>query len=492
MAQFDLYNDIAQRTDGEIYIGVVGPVRTGKSTFIQKFLDMMVLPNVENQHRRQRIMDEMPQSGAGRTIMTMQPNFVPNEAVELSLDGAMSAKVRLVDCVGYLVEGATGQTDENGPRMVKTPWDEKDIPFAEAAEIGTKRVIKDHSTIGIVVTTDGSITDIPRTSYVHSEERVVKELKELGKPFVLLINSKSPEIPETQQLKDALQVKYEVPVVLSDIAKMSSGDMEELLRSILYEFPMKEINLDLPGWMFALPEDHWLIESILEGVDKAAGEIQHVRDYPKMIEAMEQCDPLQPPQMMGIDLGKGSAKIKAEAQPQLFYQILGEQCGTEIQGEYHLMALLKDLTQSKRKYDKVAAALDSVYQTGYGVVEPAMDELSLEEPEIVRQGGRFGVKLKASAPSLHIMKVDIETEVSPIMGSEKQSEDLLHYLLSEFENDPGAIWETNIFGKSLHSLVREGLSNKLTRMPEEAQNKMQLTLQRIINEGRSNLICILF
>ncbi|MFR4250743.1 MAG: stage IV sporulation protein A [Christensenellales bacterium] len=492
MEQFDLYQDIARRTNGEIYIGVVGPVRTGKSTFIKKFLDMMVLPKVENPYKRDRILDEMPQSGAGRGIMTMQPNFVPNEAVELTLDGSVSAKVRLVDCVGYLVEGATGQMDENGPRMVRTPWSEEDIPFEKAAEIGTKRVISEHSTIGVVVTTDGSITDIPRANYVASEERVVRELKALGKPFVLIVNSKTPELPEAKQLQNALQEKYGVPVVLCNIMQMSAQDMETLLQNILFEFPMKEIRITMPEWVFALSEEHWLMQAVMQSVEQAAEQICCVRDYPKMMQTLEECQSFNPPRLLQLQLGRGAAEIEMNTQPKLFYQVLGDECGTPIDGEYHLISLLKELVAAKNEYDRVAEALRQVRDTGYGVVQPSMDELTLEEPEIVRQGNRFGVRLKASAPSLHLMRVDIETEVSPIVGSERQSEELLHYLLSEFENDPGQIWATNIFGKSLHELVKEGLSNKLTRMPEEAQGKMQMTLQRIINEGRSNLICILF
>lgn len=492
MEQFDLYNDIAQRTGGEIYIGVVGPVRTGKSTFIKKFLDMMVLPNVENPYKKERIMDEMPQSGAGRGIMTMQPNFVPNEAVEFTLEDSVSAKVRLVDCVGYLVDGATGQMDDDGPRMVRTPWSEEDIPFAEAAEIGTKRVISEHSTIGVVVTTDGSITDIPRANYVASEERVVSELKALGKPFVVIVNCKNTALPETQQLQKTLQEKYDVPVILCNILEMSAQDMEALLRSILFEFPMKEIRIAMPEWIFALSEDHWLVQSVMESVEQATDQIECVRDYPKMMQCLEACESLMPPRLVQLQLGQGMAEIEASTQPKLFYKVLGDECGTPIEGEYHLIALLKELVEAKKEYDRVADAMQAVRETGYGVVQPSMDELTLEEPEIVRQGNRFGVRLKASAPSLHLMRVDIETEVSPIVGSERQSEELLHYLLSEFENDPTQIWSTNIFGKSLHELVKEGLSNKLTRMPEEAQAKMQMTLQRIINEGRSNLICILF
>lgn len=491
MEQYDLYQDIASRTQGEIYFGVVGPVRTGKSTFIKKFMDLMVLPMVENPFKKERINDELPQSGAGRAIMTTQPHFVPNEAAEIDLEGA-TVKVRMVDCVGYLVDGATGQQDEQGPRMVRTPWFDYDIPFAEAAEIGTRKVIADHSTIGVVVTTDGTVTEIPRSSYVQSEERVIEELQQLGKPFVIVLNSLMPQSDDAKSLREALEQKYGVPVLATNVMEMQQADMENLLRNVLFEFPLREVRIALPDWVMALSDGHWLLENVCEHLKNATEQLQKLRDYPLLVEELGTCEYLQPPQLKQLALGQGMAEIAAEPKKELFYQILGDECGYPIESEYHLVSIIKDLVTAKREYDRIAEALQAVRETGYGVVQPSMDELKLEEPEIVRQGNRYGVRLKASAPSLHFMRVDIETEVSPIVGSEKQSEELLDYLLSEFENDPAMIWSTNIFGKSLHELVKEGLSNKLTRMPEETQAKMQMTLQRIINEGRNNLICILF
>ncbi len=492
MERTDLYRDIAQRTQGDIYVGVVGPCRTGKSTFIKKFIDLMVLPVVENPYKRERINDELPQSGAGRAIMTTQPNFVPNEAVEIDLHEGGSVRVRLVDCVGYLVDGATGQMDEDGPRMVRTPWYDYDIPFAEAAEIGTKRVITEHSTIGIVVTTDGSITEIPRTSYVKSEERVIEELQALGKPFVVVLNSKTPSDPDTLALKEAMQQKYGVPVLLIDVANMQLQQMQQLFSDILLQFPIREIRVELPEWVLALSDDHWLLMSVCDHLREATEEMTRLRDYAQLEEGLSACEYLQTPRVGEVRMGEGVVELIAEPRKELFYQILGDECGYPIESDYHLVSIIKELVEAKKAYDRVKEALASVREQGYGVVQPSMDELKLEEPEIVRQGGRYGVRLKASAPSLHLIRVDIETEVSPIVGSEKQSEELLQYLLREFEGDPTAIWQTNIFGKSLHELVKEGLNNKLTRMPEEAQAKMQMTLQRIINEGRNNLICILF
>jgi stage IV sporulation protein A len=492
MPDFNVYKDISERTGGEIYVGVVGPVRTGKSTFIKRLIELMVLPAVDNPFRRERINDELPQSGAGRAIMTMQPNFVPNEAIEVELSEGFKAKIRMVDCVGYLVEGATGQMDEGGPRMVRTPWYDHDIPFAEAAEIGTQRVIREHSTIGVVLTTDGTITDIPRTSYVKSEERVVEELRDLGKPFVIVLNSRAPESDDAKGLRDALCRKYGVPVLLFDVLNMQLGDMENLLAEMLYEFPIREIRLKTPQWVLALSEDHWLINSLFDLLRTATADLSRLRDYAALENAMQDCEYLEPPKISAVVPGQGTVEMIAEPQKNLFYRILGDECGYPIEGDFHLVSIIKELVAAKREYDKLAPALLGVEQTGYGVVQPSMDDLDLKEPEIVRQGSRYGVRLKASASSLHIMRVDIETEVSPIVGSEKQSEELLSYLLSEFESDPKMIWRTNIFGKSLHELVKEGLSNKLTRMPEEAQHKMQMTLSRIINEGRNNLICILF
>lgn len=491
MEKFDLYSDIAQRTNGDIYIGLVGPVRTGKSTFIQKFMDLMVLPNVQDAYARERVIDEMPQSGAGRTIMTTQPHFVPNEAVAVEVQQGAVLKIRLVDCVGYLVRGALGYTEDGEERMVHTPWFEQDIPFKEAAEIGTRKVIADHSTIGMVITTDGSITDIPRPSYIEAEERVIAELKELGKPFVLVMNTIHPEEEETQKLAETLALKYDVPVKVLNVMQMTLDDILSILSDVLFEFPLTEIAFEIPRWIQVLSPEHELVAELLDTIRATSEDMSRVRDYSQFLEAFSESERITGVEMGDINLGQGKVTLDVVTQPSLYYQVLSEECGFPVENEYCLFALLKQLAAAKQEYDRVAEAIRSVRETGYGLVSPTLEEMRLEEPEIVKQGGRFGVKLKASAPSLHMMRVDIETEVSPVVGTEKQSEELVKYLLSEFENDPQQIWHTNIFGKSLHELVKEGLSNKLARMPEDAQMKIAETLQRIINEGSGGLICIL-
>jgi len=491
MEKFDLYRDIAERTDGDIYIGVVGPVRTGKSTLIKKIMDLLVLPNMDNDFKKERSRDELPQSGAGRTIMTTQPKFVPNEAVQISIRENANLNIRMVDCVGYLVKGAIGHMEGETPRMVRTPWFDYDIPFEEAAEIGTRKVIKDHSTIGLVVATDGSITDIPRPNYIEAEERVVKELKELNKPFVMVLNSKNPSSEETARLRDALEEKYDVPVLCLDVMNLTENDINNILSNVLFEFPITEIKLDIPKWVQSLDDDHWLIKDIMKTVKEGTKDIYRIRDVEAAGANLEVAEFMEKPKVESINLGNGYIAISMDAKPGLFYRILGEECGYKIEGDYQMIGLMKELAFAKREYDRVAEALKDVRETGYGMVPPTMDELTLEEPEIIRQGSRFGVRLHASAPSLHFIRADIETEVSPIVGTERQSEELVKYLLDEFESDPSKLWASNIFGKSLHELVKEGLSNKLMRMPEDAQLKIQETLQRIINEGSGGFICII-
>jgi len=491
MQSFNLYKDISERTGGDIYIGVVGPVRTGKSTFIKRFMDMLVLPNLDDTHEKERVVDELPQSSAGKTIMTTQPKFVPNEAVKIKVNNEAEMNVRMVDSVGYMVDGAMGYLENNVPRMVSTPWFDYDIPFEEAAETGTRKVIADHSTIGIVMTTDGSITEIPRSSYVQAEERVVRELWELGKPFIIILNSANPNSEDTISLRNAMEDKYQVPVLLMDIMRLTESDISTMLENLLYEFPLKEINIDMPGWARALSPDHWLMNEVISGISGSIGGLEKVRDYGGLVNTLNALDDVSGAAVNKIMLGDGSVQMRLDFPEELFYRILGDECGYPIENDYHLVSIVKDLVSAKKQYDRMAEALESVKETGYGLVPPSMDEMSLEEPELVRQGGRFGVRLKASAPSLHLIRVDIETEVSPIVGTEKQSEDLIKYILSEFENDPSKIWNTDIFGKSLHELVKEGLSGKLAHMPDDARLKIQETLQRIINEGNGGLICIL-
>ncbi|NLY43886.1 MAG: stage IV sporulation protein A [Clostridiaceae bacterium] len=491
MENYNIYQDIAERTDGDIYIGVVGPVRTGKSTFIKKFMDLLVIPNIENTYRKERARDELPQSAAGKTIMTTEPKFVPNEAVEVVLGDNATFKVRLIDCVGYIVNSALGHIENNAPRMVTTPWFEEQIPFAQAAEIGTRKVITEHSTIGLLVTTDGSITDIPRNDYVDAEARVVKELKEINKPFIILLNSTRPYDQEVQQLKDELENKYSVPVIPVNCAQLKIDDINTIMEKILFEFPLKEIGINLPRWFDVLDSNHWLRTNMLDAIRDSLKSVSKIREVKTAATTLNEYDFIEKIYFEKINLGEGKVLIDIATPESLFYKILGETSGFDIDGEDKLITLMKELSAIKKEYDKIAFALHQVREKGYGIVSPSIDELTLEEPEIVKQGNRFGVRLRASAPSIHMIRADIETEVSPIVGTEKQSEELVHYLLKEFEVDPRKIWESNIFGKSLHELVNEGLHNKLYRMPEDAQEKLRETLQKIINEGSGGLICII-
>lgn len=491
MVNNDIYSSIAKRTDGDIYIGVVGPVRTGKSTFIKKFMESLVIPNITSEFRKERAIDELPQSAAGKTIMTTEPKFIPEEAVEIKLSDNAVFNVRMIDCVGYIVPAAIGYIENEAPRMVMTPWFEEEIPFAMAAEIGTQKVIKEHSTIGLVVTTDGSITDIPRDDYCDAEERVINELSEINKPFVIILNCLDPKSSSAQQLASELEDKYSTPVIPVNCLELDEQGISDILRQVLYAFPVKEVNITMPKWITALEKNHWLKSSVISAIRAAAENIKHIRDMTKLTERLSDSEYISGSQISEIDLGKGSTGIKLDFDSELFYKILGEKTGIEIKNDNDLMPLLKDLIAIKKKYEKVENALNEVEATGYGIVMPDIDDLSLEEPEIVKQGGKYGVRLKASAPSIHMMKADIVTEVNPIVGSEKQSEELVMYLMNEFNDDPTKIWNSNIFGKSLHELVNEGLHNKLYKMPVDARLKLQETLERIINEGCGGLICFI-
>lgn len=491
MENLNLYQDIAKRTDGDIYVGVVGPVRTGKSTFIKKFMNLLVIPNIENEYKKERATDELPQSAGGRTIMTTEPKFVPNEAVEITIDNNLKLKTRLVDCVGYLVDNAIGYLEDDMPRMVKTPWFEEEIPFEKAAEIGTKKVIEEHSTIGIVVTTDGSITDIPREDYVVAEERVVSELKTLHKPFVILLNSSRPNAPETLSLSASLSVKYNVQVIPLNCEQLSIDDINNIFSKVLYEFPIEQISINLPKWVDGLDFAHPLKSQIFKEIKEAFKDVSVLKEINSCANAFSSSEVITSATPTDIMLGNGNVCISISVKEELFYKVLSEMTGVPIANEGDLFSTISSLSEAKKKYDKVAGALEEVNAKGYGIVTPSIDELVLDEPEMVKQGSRFGVKLHATAPSIHMIRANIETEVSPIVGSEKQSEELVNYLLSEFENDPKQIWSSNIFGKSLHELVNEGLQTKLSKMPDEAQAKLQETLERIVNEGSGGLICII-
>ena len=491
MEHLNLYQDIAKRTDGDIYVGVVGPVRTGKSTFIKKFMNLLVIPNIENEYKKERAKDELPQSAGGRTIMTTEPKFVPNEAIEITIDKNLKLKTRLVDCVGYLVDNAIGYLEDDMPRMVKTPWFEEEIPFEKAAEIGTKKVIEEHSTIGIVVTTDGSITDIPREDYVVAEERVVSELKTLNKPFIILLNSSSPNSDETQALASSLSDKYNVQVIPLNCEELSISDINDIFSKVLYEFPIERIYINFPKWIDGLPFTHPLKLQLFKEIKETFKDVSVLKQINPCIDTLNNSEIITSAIPNSIMLGTGNVSFSINLREDLFYQILSEMTGVTISNEGDLFSTITSLSEAKKKYDRVACALEEVNAKGYGIVTPSIDELILDEPEMVKQGSRFGVKLRATAPSIHMIKANIETEVSPIVGSEKQSEELVNYLLSEFENDPKQIWESNIFGKSLHELVNEGLQTKLSKMPDEAQAKLQETLERIVNEGSGGLICII-
>ncbi len=486
-----LYQDIANRTQGDIYVGVVGPVRTGKSTFIKRFMDLLVIPNIENEYKKERARDELPQSAGGRTIMTTEPKFIPNEAVEITIGDNLKLKTRLVDCVGYLVNNAIGYLEDDMPRMVKTPWFEEEIPFEQAAEIGTKKVIQEHSTIGILVTTDGSITDIPREDYVQAEERVVKELKDLNKPFVIVLNSDDPFSDYTKNLANELQEKYQTSVIPTDCSRLDMEDINEIFGKILYEFPIEKMNINFPKWVDGLSDSHWLKEELYAEIKEAFGSIHILKQIDRGIVKLQNTKIINKTTIDEIKLGEGTINISINLYDELFYKVLTEISGVEIENEGDLFSTITELADTKKEYDKIANALEEVKATGYGIVTPSIDELILDEPEIIKQGSRFGVKLRARAPSIHLIKAEIETEVSPIVGSEKQSEELVNYLLSNFEDDPTKIWESNIFGRSLHELVNEGLQTKLAKMPVDAQAKLQETLERIVNEGSGGLICII-
>lgn len=492
MEKFDLFRDIAERTGGDIYIGVVGPVRTGKSTFIKRFMEMMVLPNISDPYEKERAKDELPQSAAGKTIMTTEPKFIPNEAVEITVKDNISVRVRVVDCVGYSVEGALGYEEEEGPRMVLTPWFDYEIPFQEAAEIGTRKVITEHSTIGLVVTTDGSVTDLERDQYIPAEERVIEELKALHKPFLIILNTRTAFAKETRELVAQLEDKYDVPVIPTDCAQLNQDDIFGILQEVLYEFPVKEVKISLPQWVDELEAEHWLHAKFTTLVENVVQHIHRLRDIDSAIDELSGADIVEDVILHDMDLGNGIAVVELTTQTSLFYQVLEELSGFSIAGEHQLLKLMQDLAIAKREYDKFAGALEEVRQTGYGIVQPQLDEMVLEEPEIIRTGSRFGVKLKASAPAVHMIRTDVQAEISPIIGTERQSEELIQYLMREFEGEPEKIWRTNLFGKSLNALVREGIQNKVTNMPENAQNKMRETLQKIVNEGSGGLICIIF
>ena len=491
MPEYSIYKDIAERTGGDIYVGVVGPVRSGKSTFIKRFMESVVLPNIGEGYSRDRARDELPQSAAGKTVMTTEPKFIPEEAVPVILDHNAQMRIRMIDCVGYLIPEAMGAVENGQPRMVRTPWQEEAMPFEQAAEMGTRKVITDHSTIGMLVTNDGSIGEIPRSSYVEAEERIVRELKELGKPFAVILNSAHPASEASQALAYELEEKYGVPVALVSCLDLDAEDIRHILGLILEEFPVAEVNLHLPEWTTALNDTHRIRMSLQASLMKCAEMVGRMGDVKQAFDCMKENEYISSVTIDEIDLGRGTAHISLTMEEGLYYSVISELTGLEINGEKELIAKLRELVDIREKYDKVADALKQVQETGYGIVMPNVEDLHLEEPKIVKQSGGYGVKLRAAAQSVHMIRANIETEINPMVGTEQQSEDLVRYLLKEFEADPKSIWASNMFGKSLYELINEGLHTKLAHMPEESRKKLSETLERIINEGSNGLICIL-
>lgn len=493
MNSYDIYHDIATRTRGDLYVGVVGPVRVGKSTFITKFMEQFVLPNITEETLRACALDELPQSADGSTIMTTQPKFVPAQSVRVDLGNNVLANVRMIDCVGYLVAGAQGHTAPDGKaRMVKTPWSENEMPFEEAAELGTRRVVTEHCNVAILLTTDGSFGEIPRENYVPAEERLVRELRDNNKPFVVVVNSAHPKSSETKELVSTLENKYNVGVLALDASKLDQKDVANTFDKMLQEFPIVSVELTMPQWITALPFDNEIITEIADELRRVSENVTKIGEFDKGAVLFENSEHFEPTILNSVEMGEGRILYDLTPKEGLFYQVLSMQCGMTINSDFELIAQIKSLANAKLHYDKLKDALEQVNETGYGVVEPSLNELTLDEPQIVKQGAnRYGVKIRATAPSLHIMRVDLETEINPLIGTEQQSQDLVNYLNTQSETNPEAVWDTNMFGKTMHQLMSDGISSKLNAMPVEAQKKMRKALSRIVNEGRGGIICIL-
>ena len=487
-----LYRDIAERTQGELYMGVVGPVRAGKSTFITEFMNQLVLPLIPPGARRDRIVDELPQGASGRTVMTTQPRFVPSDgAVDVQLPDHAAARIRLVDSVGYLIRGAQGTQEGESARMVSTPWSDKPLPFEEAAELGTRRVMSDHATMGVVVTCDGTVTDLPRAAYVPAEEQVIREVKMLGKPFVVVLNSATPQSEETQKLRAALSEKYDAPVTLLSAKEMTPEDAQGVLSDLLSSFPLRELTFDLPEWAAALDDAHWLTQHVV-GCVRAAGEtVSRMCDVQRAAAAFAESEYAQAPVLQQAAYGEGSARFRLPLKEGLFNRILSEQCGAEIEGDGHLLRLMKELVTAKKEYDRIASALHEATETGYGLVTPTMSDVELFEPEVSRQSGRSAIRLRAKAPALHLIRSDIEAEVSPVLGTQEQTDEFVSTLRDTWEQDANALLQTNFFGRSLETLIMEGLAAKMQRMPPDVQEKVRAALTKILNEGDGGIVCIL-
>lgn len=497
MQEYTIYRDIAARTDGNIYIGVVGPVRTGKSTFIKRFMETLVIPAIENESDRIRAQDELPQSADGKTVMTTEPKFIPDEAITVTVaapaagQSPTALRVRMIDCVGYLIPGAVGGTENDAPRMVHTPWSQSPLSFEEAAEIGTHKVISEHATIGILVTTDGSIGELPRESYISAEERVVRELSEQNKPFVIVLNSAHPEDPDTVALGLHLEETYRAPVALLSCMEMDNEDIRHILALALEQFPIRELRISMPDWMCALPAEHRITRTVYETACTVAAQIRKMGDASAALHAADTKDCISRIELQTNDPGNGCVTLALIPHDRLFYQIIGEETGFSVDSDASLLSLLSSLSKVKRDYDRISGALEQARTQGWGTVMPDITEFTLEEPEIVRQNSSYGVRLRASAPSLHLIRANIEAQIAPIVGTEQQSEEMVRFLMHEFEQDPARLWQTNMFGKSLHELVGEGLHAKLAHIPDDARQKLGETVERIINEGAGGLVCIL-
>ena len=483
-----IYADIARRTGGDVYIGVVGPVRTGKSTLIKRIMEQLVIPAIEDPYRKERARDELPQSGSGRTIMTSEPKFIPEEAAEISPDGTTKMRIRMIDSVGYMIPGAVGAEEEGTPRMVTTPWYDYEIPMTQAAELGTKKVMEEHCSIGLVVTTDGSITDIPREDYLAAEKKAILDMQKTGKPYLIIINSRNPMGEAARSTKDSISREFGITPMIADCQALDTGGISDLLKALLYAFPMTELRVHLPRWLDALEEDHPVKAELYQALLQHCAEIGDLSQAEQTLQKLQELEQVQDYSLRSVDLADGSVACTIVLPERLYYEILSSKAGLTIENDAQLLQLLMELAKVKQEYDKISDALTAVKATGYGVVQPSAEEMKLEKPEIIRKGGTFGVKLKAGAPSIHMVRVDLNTEISPMVGDEKQSRDLIDHLTGE---DPEHLWQSHIFGKSVYDLIQEGLTAKLVQMPTEVRGKFRGTLTRIVNEGATGLICLI-